>query len=1203
MGGPVDLKLAGANFAKACRAGNQDGCAGQRALGEQRAGELAQQANALDKAGRHLEILPLLAELLPIQEQRYGPSHPQVLDLLWQFGKLAENLSQTAKAYDLFQLLLERLRPLPEPRPVPLLEVVEYALTAAVKLAKPEPALVLVQEALALRAAEKTPPGDDAWAVLRVRQAQALVALGRPKEAAAALRQGLAGLDARSAVRTSLALHLANAVADCGDLAGARAVRLEAVAAARRLGDRNQLVEALQELGNDYNQLDEGAAAERALAEAQAIAEAKPGLSVEVRASVVLARASAAAARERSDQALQLLAPLVELPDVPTGTALRARRRYAEQLLKVGQVLQATRQVDLLLRQLAALGRPQRATFDALLLGRSVRLAMADAIGAAKSLEAAEALARTGEPRTGMLAEVLKLRADEASEQEDSLAALRFCEEAVELERLRLGPLHRDLLSIYSTAARLAAKAGRRVAARQWLDQVDRLLQANQPTPASYRAAYLMVRSLVLTTLGDSKEARVALDESVAHAEQVWGADSAMVADVLLQLLILETEPPAQLAVADRILRIRKKVGAPSPRTDEVRSLALTLMLRLGRSAEACAQAREFHSRRPIFGVLADCAVLAGDGEAALLAVRQETEEDFAKGTDALDITQFKRLRWLLARPSLRQRTVQLLRRALEHDDARMARLIATGEALRTRRPDLMLRLSLWQALDLLRISPEVAEELLPTVAEAAIRRKGVLAEGAARWQAWSQKSAKDPSGQTARAMQLRRQLAALALAGAGTLPAEEGKKLSDQLQGELERIESLRGAVLTAPPMPTLTQVLAALPPGAALIDIEPTLTIDLAVNATKLVADVGPIVLILRRDRRPAWVDLGKAKLWQDDVKALRRNLALPSGQVDELAHQVYQRVFAPLQGQLTGVSELIVVPDMPLHLLPWAALQAPDGKRLTDLYAIRYLDHPRALLVPRSGDAPRSPPLLLAAPEYGPANAPGAARHFQPLPGTVAEGKALQKLLPKAKLLTGSQATEGALLGAAGPSLLHIATHGFFLADLPAESILRGARGAEMLGDATGDQPRTVAQVPHPLLRSGLALAAANRPASPAGDGLLTAMEAADLDLRGTQLVVLSACQTALGDVEPGLGVAGLTSSVQAAGAQSTVLSLWQVDDDATRALMLAFYRGLLEGLPRGQALRRAQAAIAAKPMWRHPFFWAAFILNGQDGVVRF
>ena len=244
-----------------------------------------------------------------------------------------------------------------------------------------------------------------------------------------------------------------------------------------------------------------------------------------------------------------------------------------------------------------------------------------------------------------------------------------------------------------------------------------------------------------------------------------------------------------------------------------------------------------------------------------------------------------------------------------------------------------------------------------------------------------------------------------------------------------------------------------------------------------------------------------------------------------------------------------------------------------------------------------------LLLAAPTYGPAHAPGAPRHFQPLPGTIAEGKALQRLLPRAKLFTGAQATEGALQAAAGPSLLHIATHGFFVADLPAESILRSARGAELMGDASGDPPQPAAQVPHPLLRSGLALAAANRPAGPAGDGLLTALEAVDLDLRGTQLVVLSACQTALGDVEPGLSVAGLTSSVQAAGAQSTVLSLWQVDDEATRALMLAFYRGLLEGLPRGQALRRAQAAIAARPMWRHPFYWAAFIVNGEDGPVRF
>ncbi len=180
--------------------------------------------------------------------------------------------------------------------------------------------------------------------------------------------------------------------------------------------------------------------------------------------------------------------------------------------------------------------------------------------------------------------------------------------------------------------------------------------------------------------------------------------------------------------------------------------------------------------------------------------------------------------------------------------------------------------------------------------------------------------------------------------------------------------------------------------------------------------------------------------------------------------------------------------------------------------------------------------------------------------------------------------------------------MATHGFFLSDLPADSLLRGARAAEVFGEAPGEAPKGAAQVPHPLLRSGLALAAANRPAGPQGDGLLTALEAVDLDLRGTQLVVLSACQTALGDVEPGLGVAGLTSAVQAAGAQSTVLSLWQVDDDATRALMQLFYRGLLAGTSRAEALRQAQAAIAAQGKWQHPFYWAAFVLNGADGPVH-
>ena len=1203
LGGPADAAKAATLFAKACQNGHSDSCAAQSAIGEDQAVALAQKANTLDKAGRYQEIPPVLDELLRLQEQRYGPNHARVLDLLWQYSKLAYNQGLWPRALEVAEVLLPRLRLATQPRPVSLLEVVEHTAVVALALSRAELALSLCDEALALRQADKTQSTPQDFARLRLRRAESLSILGRAQDAAVELRRALAELPPRSPFHQPLAQYLAKVLTDAGQGNAARQVRQESLAHAEGAGQRPALVEALLDLASDLLQNDEYAAADQHLQRAQQISVAAPALEADLRARVAMALAGVAQGLEQHERCLGHLQHAVDLPDLSTDTAINARRRLAEQLLRMGRVVDANRETDALLRQVKLLGQPGRSGFEALMLLREVRAAAADEPAAAKALDAAEALARANDPRTGLLARVIRIRASVAVEREDRLAALRLTEAVVALEEQRLGPNHRDLLSDLGAAARAAARSGGKVTAQSWLLRIDAMIAANQPVLPSYAAARLAIRARVLSDAGDSSGAKAALDESLAFAEKVWGANSSTVAGVLIQQVILETDPRKQLKLVARALAIYAKTTGMQKQRDDLLGFSLQLLLRVGRDREACAQAAELQARLAVDDVLADCAVIAGDAPKALLHTTRMTERSFAQGAEALDVSKFARLRWLVQRPAQRQAAVDLLRRALEHDDARMARLIATGEALRSHRADLNLRLSLWQALGMLSLGAEEAKALLPIATEAAIRRKGVISEGAARWQAVEKLSASDSSGGARRAMQLRRQLAALALGGGRGMSEAEGHKLTAQLQAELERLETQRGAKLAEAPAVTLAQLQAALPPGAALIDIEPTVTVDLSAAATQVLLDAGPLALVIRRDRPPTWVSLGLAKTWQGEVKALRRALAHPgTPEADELASAVYQRIFAPLQAHLTQVTELIIAPDVPLHLLPWGVLRGADGVRLTESYAIRYVDHPRALLSKNAAIAPRSPPLLLAAPDFGPVDASDAARHFQPLPGTVAEGKALKKLLPQAQLLTGPQVTEAAMAAVRGPSLLHVATHGFFLSDLPTDSLLKGARAAEVFGEASAEAPKAAAQVPHPLLRSGLALAAANRPPSPLGDGLLTALEAADLDLRGTQLVVLSACQTALGDAEPGLGVAGLTSAVQAAGAQSTVLSLWQVDDDATRALMQLFYRGLLAGTSRAQALRQAQAAIAAQSKWRHPFYWAAFVLNGADGPVR-
>jgi CHAT domain-containing protein len=202
---------------------------------------------------------------------------------------------------------------------------------------------------------------------------------------------------------------------------------------------------------------------------------------------------------------------------------------------------------------------------------------------------------------------------------------------------------------------------------------------------------------------------------------------------------------------------------------------------------------------------------------------------------------------------------------------------------------------------------------------------------------------------------------------------------------------------------------------------------------------------------------------------------------------------------------------------------------------------------------------------------------------LRGTAAEATAIKRLIPGATVLTALQASEEKLKSVKGPIILHIATHGFFLAD-PEE---KGQSAAV----------RSSALPASPLLRGGLAFVGANARQAGAEDGLLTGLEASGLDLLGTQLVVSSACDTGVGEISVGEGVFGLRRAFTLAGAESLVMSLWPVSDQVTRELMVSFYSNLTQGMGRGEALRRAKLEMLRRPTRRHPFYWASFIQSGS------
>ena len=300
-------------------------------------------------------------------------------------------------------------------------------------------------------------------------------------------------------------------------------------------------------------------------------------------------------------------------------------------------------------------------------------------------------------------------------------------------------------------------------------------------------------------------------------------------------------------------------------------------------------------------------------------------------------------------------------------------------------------------------------------------------------------------------------------------------------------------------------------------------------------------------------------------------------------------------PLRAHLGSVQMVLLSPDGALNVVPFGALIDEHDQYLLEHFTFIYLSTGRDLLRLQVQGSPRQPPMIITDPDFG---SVGAVGGFTPLPGTIAEARAIQSLLPEALVLSGTQATEAALKHVRGPRILHLATHGFFLHALPGGEQSLPERNFTAAG-ASVPPAEGFIRIPrsaHPLLRAGLVLAGVNQLQSGPEDGVLTALEAAGLDLWGTQLVVLSACETGLGDVHTGEGVYSLRRAVVLAGAESQVISLWKVDDEATKDLMVDYYRRLMAGEGRAEALRQAQLAMLHSRARNQPFYWASFISSG-------
>jgi CHAT domain-containing protein len=460
---------------------------------------------------------------------------------------------------------------------------------------------------------------------------------------------------------------------------------------------------------------------------------------------------------------------------------------------------------------------------------------------------------------------------------------------------------------------------------------------------------------------------------------------------------------------------------------------------------------------------------------------------------------------------------------------------------------------------------------------------------------------------------------------------ASVSRALLDQARAEKEDAERTlaeRSASARAEQARTrigLEEIRSAMPARSALISfVRYTRSMPRAGESASVARTPSYLAFVMRADATEIRaVPIGSARSIDGLVAAWRRYVAAPAaaegaGDVDA-GTKLRRAAWDPVAKDLNGVSTVFIVPDGELNLVNFAALPVGTAKYLieTDL-VFHYLSTERDLV---SADNVESEGGLLAVggPALGMAATPpqAASRNGEcarfgamalaDLPGARAEAQeiaAFWKGAPGGALvLTGRDATEAAVKRAVpGRRIIHFATHGFFLGT---DCRMRPA-GSRAVGAIVVSSPTSAANDgENALLRAGLLLAGANRArrAKPGeDDGILTAEEVAGMDLRGTEWAVLSACDTGVGEIRAGEGVFGLRRAFHIAGARTVIMSLWSVDDLATRRWMRALYEArLVRRTSTAVAVRDATLGLLRARRSRgestHPFYWAAFVAAGN------
>lgn len=823
-----------------------------------------------------------------------------------------------------------------------------------------------------------------------------------------------------------------------------------------------------------------------------------------------------------------------------------------------------------------------------------------------RALDVAQNAFGAGRPGTG---EYLNDLGFVEFDEGDYQTGRSLLQQSLAIYEAHYGPWHEYVAGSLTGLARAETRLGNYETAAKELSRVVAIHSRVEGPNHPYVAMALTDLASVYTELGLHSRARLLLERALAIRERSLGPDhrdvARTLADLATTLMQLGQKTRAQ-RLATRSLRIWEQLNAPeAPAYATILALYAKLQLERGKGDEA----REYFER-----ALTIRAKVFGQSHPLYAEAQTGLAHALAAGGDAAGA-----IRAASAAETTGRAHLSLMLRSLSEREA------LNYAAARPRGLDLILSLA--------PSTPGVA----PIALDGLIRTRAlVLDEIAARRAA--RHDSIDTAAPRTTVIAAQQRLANLIVRGPGQLSPMQYQAAVASARRESEAAEQALAAASVefraarSRAQIGLDEVNAAVPAGAALVAFARYQRTSFTDNASHTIpAYVG---MILRHDEPPTIVRLGSAQSIDTLVSQWRVDILARSSRASGTA--LRRRVWDPVATHLSGVSRVFIVPDGELGLVPFAALPAGTRSYLLETGpVIHYLSAERDLVPSLEARATGRGLLALGGPSFNDssvfrnrtkstspptvANAQairggvGSCGNFQsasflPLNGTLREVRAIKDIwtanpataLEPVRLLVGRDANETTLKrDAPGARVLHVATHGFFLNGTCATEPTT-TRG---VGGLAKKQP-TDRVADNPLRLSGLALAGANRRGSAGPDedeGILLAEEVASLDLEGVEWAVLSACDTGVGEIKVGEGILGLRRSFQVAGARTVIMSLWSVDDDATREWMRAVYEArFVKKLTTADAVHAANITVLrarrAKGRSTEPFYWAAFVAAG-------